>query len=477
MKQQPYHEGKGELNQLLIEYHNLKVGRKHQFFDEESFIIIIDHFEEKENFGEANIAAEIGLSQYPYSSEIMFRKSDLLISNKKYIEALELLENAALYDGRNISYFILKTDALLALDRQPEAVELLQTALEYFDGEEKVDLLFDLADVYDDYENFERVFDCLKMVLLEDPNNEEALYKICFWTDFTGRYDESISLHQKIIDESPYNEIAWFNLGTAYQGLKLYEKSIDAYQFAVVIDEKFDYAYRNMGDAFLRLRKYKEAIEALEKVIELSRPEDVIYEALGHCHHKLKNTAQARFNYKKAVHLNNEDARLHYKVANTYMLDGQWLKATKHLEDALRLNKKSKEFNMAMGECKMQLGLYKEAITYFGSVVLHRPTNVSGWSAIIKSLLKAKLLEQANERCLVALHHTSYKNEILFLYVSVLFAQNKNKEALLQLENAMSVNTKHLKTLIEINPHILQNNQVLDIIARYKSKKRKTKRK
>ena len=227
----------------------------------------------------------------------------------------------------------------------------------------------------------------------------------------------------------------------------------------------------------LRLRKYKEAIEVLEKVLELSRPEDVIYEALGHCYHKLKNTAQARFNYKKAVHLNNEDARLHYKVANTYMLDGQWLKAVKHLEDALRLNRNNREFNLAMGECKTQLGLFKEAITYFGSVVLHRPTNVNAWSALLKCLIKAKMFDQAQERCLVALHQTNRKPIIQYLYTAILFAQNKNKEALIQLENAMIADPKHLKILLEINPNILQNNQVLDIVARNKNKKRNSKRK
>ncbi|MEB3059476.1 hypothetical protein, partial [Parvimonas sp. D9] len=83
------------------------------------------------------------------------------------------------------------------------------------------------------------VFDCLKLILEEDPSNEEALYKICFWTDFTGRNEESIRLHQQIIEEQPFSELAWFNLAAAYQGLKLYEKAIDAYQYAVAIDEKF----------------------------------------------------------------------------------------------------------------------------------------------------------------------------------------------------------------------------------------------
>ena len=131
-----------------------------------------------------------------------------------------------LFDSSDINLYILKTDAYLALDEQEKAVALLEEALALFEGEERIELFFELADVYDDYEEFDKVFDCLKMILEQDPNNEEALYKICFWTDFTGRNEESIRLHQQIIDEFPYNELAWFNLAAAYQGLKLYEKAL-----------------------------------------------------------------------------------------------------------------------------------------------------------------------------------------------------------------------------------------------------------
>ncbi len=110
---------------------------------------------------------------------------------------------------RVISIFpILKTDAYLALDQQDKAVVVLEEALHYFDGEDRQELFFELADVYDDYEEFDKVFDCFKLILEEDLTNEEALYKICFWTDFTGRNEESITLHQQIINEHPYSELA-----------------------------------------------------------------------------------------------------------------------------------------------------------------------------------------------------------------------------------------------------------------------------
>ncbi len=472
MRENPYREDREELKELLRQYHNLRLGRQHSFIEEDAFERIIDHFDDKDSLPEALEAAEIGLSQFPYSSQLMIKKADLLLATRKYREALDILEVAELYDSSDVNLYILKTDAYLALDQQAEAVKLLEAALLLFEGEERLDLLFELADVYDDYEEFDKVFDCLKLILEEEPNNEEALYKICFWTDFTGRNEESIRLHQSIIDEYPFSELAWFNLAAAYQGLKLYEKSIDAYQYAVAIDEKFDYAYRNMGDAYLRLRKYKEAIEVLEKVLELTRPEDVIYEAIGHCYHRMGNFAQARFNYKKAVHLNPDDSKLHYKIAVTYMLEEQWQSAIKQLDNAMRIHRNVPEYNLAMGECKMNLRLFKDAIQYFGTVVRNKPKNVPGWEALIRCLIKADLNEEAIEQCVAAMKATEGKPVFLFYYSSILFTMGKNKEGLLKLEMAMEKAPRHLKKFIELNPSILQNNQVVDIVARYKKGKK-----
>jgi tetratricopeptide (TPR) repeat protein len=472
MKENPYRENREELKELLQQYQNLKQGRSHSFLEEDAFEKIINYYDEKEDLNEALLAAETGLEQFPFSSQLMIKKADMLLANRKYRQALELLETVELYDRRDVDLYILKTDAYLALDQQAKAVELLEAALQLFEGEERLDLLFELADVYDDYEEFDKVFDCLKLILEEEPNNEEALYKICFWTDFTGRNEESIQLHQKIIDEFPYNEIAWFNLAAAYQGLKLYEKAIDAYQYAVVIDEKFDYAYRNMGDAYLRLRKYKDAIEVLEKVLELSRPEDVIYEAIGHCYHRLGNYAQARFHYKKAVHLNPDDSKLYYKIATTYMHEEQWQYAVKQLENAMRTNRNVTEYNLAMGECKMNLNQFKDAIIHFGNAIRFKPHNIVGWEALIRCLLRAKYYEEVAEQCIAALKATDGKPIFTFYYSAALFLMGKTKEALLQLDIAMSTAPKFLKKFLEINPAILQNNQVVDIIARYKKGKK-----
>ena len=216
MSKYPYRQDREELKELLKQFENLKSGKSNSFLEEDSFERIIDYFDEKENLSAALEAVDYGTEQYPYSSALLLKKADLLIALRRYKESLFVLEQAELLDSKDTNLYILKTDAYLALDQQQKAAAVLEAALDDFEGEEKIDLLFELADVYDDYENFGKVFDCLKIILDLEPNNEEALYKICFWTDFTGRNEEGIRLHQQIIDNFPFNELAWFNLGAAY---------------------------------------------------------------------------------------------------------------------------------------------------------------------------------------------------------------------------------------------------------------------
>lgn len=471
MKDNPYHEDREQLRELLKQYDNLKNGRNHSFLEEEAFGKLIDHFQEKDDLQKAMEAAELGSSQYPYSSMLLIKKTDILLANRRYKDALKVLEQVSLLDSGDINLYILKTDAYLALDQQEKAVTLLQEALALFEGQEKIELLFELADVYDDYEDFDKVFDCLKMVLEEEPNNEEALYKICFWTDFTGRNEESIRLHQQIIDDFPYNELAWFNLAAAYQGIKLYEKAIDAYQYAIAIDDKFDYAYRNMGDAYIRLRKYKEAIEVLEKVNELAKPEDVIFEAIGHCYDRLKNFAQARFYYRKATHMRQDDSRLFYKISCTYYKEGQWESCIRQLDIAMKIHRLQPEYNLLAGECKMKLGLFKDAVQYFSNVVRLRPKNKAGWEALVRCLYKARYFEEALEQSEAAMKIIPGKPLFLFYKAAVLLATGKSKEAILQLEKAMEKAPGLLKRFVELNPAILQNQLVVDVVVRFKRKK------
>lgn len=463
------------MKELLKQYENFKSGKKFKFIEEESFERIIDYYDENDSLSLALEAVNFAINQYAYSAPLLLKKADILIASQYYDQALEVLNKAELLDSRDINLYILKTDVYLAMDSQEKAASILEEAIETFIGSERIELLFELCDVYDDYEDFNKVFDCLRMILQQDPTNEEALYKICFWTDFTGRDEESIQLHQEIIDEHPYTQLAWFNLGAAYQGLKLYEKAIDSYLFAIAIDEKFDYAYRNLGDAYLRLRQYREAIEVLQKVLELTMPEAVIYEAIGHCFEKLKNPAQARFHYRKAAHLNVDDSHLYYKIAMTYMQEGYWESAVKNLNNALSINRNQPDYQLALAQCFLELDHIKEAVIHFTQFIKARPRNSKGWKELISCLFEAGYYEEALEQAENAYENTNQKALFTYYKSVILFSLGKSKEGLIQLNLGIEAAPLLVKHFIEMDPSLLQRPAIADIISANKptTKKRK----
>ncbi|NIG57042.1 tetratricopeptide repeat protein [Chitinophaga sp. Cy-1792] len=459
-----------DLRDLLQQFENLRAGKSHSFLDEDSFEQIIDYYDEHDEMPTALQAAEIAIERFPYSATLLLKKANLLIETKKYNEALDFLEKAAVLDSNDINLYILQTDVYLALSQHKKAADLLEEKIKQFDGEDRTELLLELADVYDDWEEFEKVFDCLKMALEYDLTNEEALHKICFWTEFTGRNEESIRLHTHIIEEHPFTHLAWFNLGTAYQGLKLYEKAIDAYQYALAIDEKFDYAYRNLGDAYIRLRKYADAIDILQRHLEIAKPEDVIYEAIGHCYERQRKYTQARYYYRKASHLSPNDDKLYYKIAVAYMMEANWNNAVKSLQNALKINKTNAEYNMSMGDCLLELGKNKEALIFFMNAVRTRPKSVSTWSELIRGLYIGGFLEEALAQLVTAEEKAGRKPVFQYYRAAILIASGKTKEGLLHLETALQQAPKALKKLVELDPAILQHVSVVDLIAQYRRK-------
>jgi tetratricopeptide (TPR) repeat protein len=196
----------------------------------------------------------------------------------------------------------------------------------------------------------------------------------------------------------------------------------------------------------------------------------VIYEAIGHCYDRLKNHAQARFYYRKASHLNQGDSKLFYKIACTYFNEKQFESSIKQLDHAMKIHPNQAEYNLLMGECKMQTGSFKDAVQYFSNVVRIRPRNVAGWESLIRCLYKANLLEDALEQTASASLTTGGKPVFLFYKAAIFLSMGKGKEAALQLEQAMTVAPKLLKKFVELNPALLQNQQIVDTIARFKKK-------
>lgn len=478
MKENSHRGEREEMQELLSQYQKLKSGNQFNFLEEEDFERIIDYYDENEQLKMALEAADCGIRQFPFSSLLLVKKADLLIALHHFFDALGILDQAAVLDGSDMNLYILRIDAWLGMGNKEKAIELFKESVNMFDGIKKIDFLFELTDVFDDYELFEEVFECLKEILLVDQQNHEALFKISFWADYASKWEESIKLHNYLIDENPYNHLAWFNLGAAFQGLRLYEKAIDAYLYAISIDDKFEFAYRNLGDAYMHVHNYVDAIESLEKVLELSLPEDIIYEALGHCHSKLKNNAQARSCFRKAQHLNPESSQLYYFIGLTYMNDGKWGNALDQMQHAIRMSSsKFPNYYFTIGQCYNNTGNTQEAVNSLIQYINLKPSVMKGWKELINILYEHHYYNDALRECDTALKFTNGKMIFVFLKSACLIRLGQKKEGLLLLESAIIKAPKLLKEFISLDPSFLQRASVVRVINGYLAKKEKTKKK
>src|SRR5215510_9617022 len=102
MKENPHHPDHQQIQELLKQYENLKLGKTYSFLEEDAFEKIISYFDESDDLTKALEAANLAIERYPYSSALLIKKADVLLSKRQYKQAMEVLEQASLFDSSDI---------------------------------------------------------------------------------------------------------------------------------------------------------------------------------------------------------------------------------------------------------------------------------------------------------------------------------------------------------------------------------------
>jgi tetratricopeptide (TPR) repeat protein len=460
-----------DIEDLLEQFQKVKKGLPHSSLSEEDFETLIDHFETTHETENMFLAIDVATTLFPFSFTLHLQKAEILIDHQKFGQAMRVLDQLEEMEPNHIETVFLRSDILLEQNRNEEAIQYLESKVEVVKKADKTEILLELSEIYDEMEEFDLVYETLKRVLQYQPNHEDALMRICFWTEINGKHEDSIELHQKIIDEYPYTAMAWYNLGVAYQGIKLYEKAIDAYEYCLAIDDKFEYAYRNQGDAYMQLKQFDKAIEVLETHMTIAKPEDAILEAIGYCWEKQKDYAKARQYYRSASQLNPKDDEIFYKIGETYTKEGKWEKAIKSYSVALHINKGNASYCMALGNCLMEMNSMQEALVCYLNAVQLRPDIKTTWQSLIKGLYTADYFEEALTQLIIAEEHCGVKADFAFYRAAIYLAMGKTKEAVNVLEHAISLNPKKLNALNYIDKEISSHPLFAEVLVKMKKKK------
>lgn len=278
-----------QMEELIGYYEQMQRDNSQCFFEESSFEQIIEYYEARQDVDEAMQVVNMAVTQHPFSATFQLKKAQIHFDRKEFAEALEALDQAMIFDAGDIQVYLLRCDIYTWQGRFPEAIDVIEAAIQIADDDEMPDLYLELADIYEEWEKYDDLFSALVETLRIDPENEEALNRLWFCIEFTEKYQLSIDFHTHFIDQNPYSHLAWFNLAHAYSGLKQYDKAIEAFEFVLVINEEYEYAYKDCAEILYKTGDYAKAAEYFLTASRISKPYKELYYSIGECYEQMDN--------------------------------------------------------------------------------------------------------------------------------------------------------------------------------------------
>ena len=249
------------------------------------------------------------------SADAQYLLAIILTQAEKYEQALNELQGITPNDEEFEHAIILQVRLLRYLDRQEEAVELLEKIVEN-EASRSPDLYVLLAALYHMQDNTELGQTAFDRAIIAFPENDELLYEYGLFLDNTGRQDKAISVMQEVIKRQPAHGEALNYVGYAWadESINL-DKALEYIQRAVKLKPNNSYILDSLGWVYYRLSRLEEAREALERAVELSEedPDPAVFDHLGDVYLELNRKDDAIEVYRKGLNSFEDDEKSELK--------------------------------------------------------------------------------------------------------------------------------------------------------------------
>lgn len=432
--------------------------------DEESYHRLIDYYEQQCLLERALEVIEYALLQYERVTDFYLRKAELLLEGEQAVQAMAVLNRMEQVVPVNLQAVLLRAECLAAMDLHEEGIDLLEQMKAGATPDSLSDIYVCEALIYESLKEHDRTFYLLKAALEENPANSEALSRMWFCVENARKHQESVLLHDKILDADPYNALAWYNLGAAHHYLCNYEKAIEAYEYAYLIKDDFEFAYRDCAEVCLYVQNYNKALQCYQEVFEKCEPDADLLLHIGICYYKLGNPVVAKSFFQKATDFDCYCADAHFYLGECHAVQAEWHKAISAYLKAIRIDDRNEEYYARLSEAYSRTGNYKKAELYLRQAADTGPEDPRHWVRLIAFLMKRGKTDEALDVLDEAEDYT-YSPELLYCRSACLFDMGLKKDALLVLEEALNEDFEAHNELFRLVPVLENDTEVRAVIA------------
>ena len=117
-----------EENELIKRFEEHIKNKASHFFELDGFEQIIDHYIDIGKYQKALLAANLAIDQYPFSTELILTKAQILSNLERYDEALELLDQAQNMQPNDAEVYFLKGSIFSLLSEYEQAIKSYEQA-------------------------------------------------------------------------------------------------------------------------------------------------------------------------------------------------------------------------------------------------------------------------------------------------------------------------------------------------------------
>lgn len=452
------------ISDLIFEYEAMSQKGTVGFIEETVVFKLVKHYTQSKDIEEALRVVGFGLEQFTNCAEMYACKASLLSEIKQDELALHYLDTALIFSINNPQLLLIKAE-ILVRNEQCEDAEKILTLLKSIAPMRELEYVYLLeAQIYENTDAYDDMFDSLRDVLVINPRNEEALSRMWLAMELSGRYEESVALHESITDETPYSHLAWHNLGHAFLGLEDYDNAIDAYEFAIVSNEHFEYSYRDCAAVYIQKRNFKKALELYKEVEERFEVDYDVLAKIGYCYQRLGQHTTAVVYYKKSLDMQNQNPEAYFRLGECLKLQGDLTNAVKAIQMAVEIDDSYEEYFFALAQVYSLLGETELASEAFCKANEIAPENTEYWIGHANFYRNhenpdtaLEIIEEAEMNIACA--------DLLYSRVICLFELGRRKEAMLSLQEALLEDFYLHKMLFEELPYLQNDREIQSLIS------------
>jgi tetratricopeptide (TPR) repeat protein len=451
---------------LVTEYEALLEQGETFFLDQEAYRHLIEHYLLDEAYDRALEVVERAIDCHSYTAEFLLRKAEILIHAHQERQALAVLTQAVKLAPNETEIRLLRAQALTYLGDHLGAHEQLNHLPEDLDSSMLAELYFVRALIYENQQEYDSMFLALKEAAAYDAEMRHCLGKLMSAVQHTRSYEESITLHEQIIDENPYSTVAWQNLGLSHAYLGNYEEALEALEYAYLADESNEQAYRERADLAFELQRYTLTLEICEEIEQLFGEEGDLLLRMGQCHLRLRHLDAAKSYLKKALQQDSHSDEAYFHLGEAAILEEKWQLAIHYCNKAIEIDDNREEYHATIASAYAEMGNYELAEDHYRLATDIAPEEASYWQQYALFLLETEQFEAAMDVLELA-EESSVGPELSYCRIACLFEVGDRQEALLQLSEVLEEDYDTYYLLFKIAPQLQKDSEIVSLLRAY----------